>query len=287
MGKHALIITAYKDFEFLKKLCAVYSNYFKVYIHVDKKSNISSADMESLNQIDNVTAISKYKINWGSFYHVQAILDLLDMARKDDVQYVHVLSANTILIKHPNKLFELFQKHPNDIYMEIRHDDGNMFRHFQYRYNGYFFQHIYNLRGRFGVPLSIIEDWMALLQSKIKLRRGMKFDWKGYVYCHLPIDAVNYVFKYLEDNPRYIKEIKYSYVGEEFFFQNILMHSEWSERVHNDTLIYDIWSDDRGHPAELDMRDLQDIVASDKFFARKVSEKNSVLWDEIRAVEEF
>jgi hypothetical protein len=107
--KHALVLTAYKDFEFLKELCEVYSKYFYVYIHIDKKSNISESDMKYLNALDNVSAISRYKINWGSYLHVQAILDLLEMAEQDENDYVHVLSANTILVRHPNELLEFFE----------------------------------------------------------------------------------------------------------------------------------------------------------------------------------
>lgn len=84
-----------------------------------------------------------------------------------------------------------------------------------------------------------------------------------------------------------MREIKYSYVGEEFFFQNIFMNSEWSKKVHNDTLIYDIWSEERGYPAELNITDLPDIKASDKFFARKISSKNAELWEKIYISEGF
>lgn len=219
MIKHALILTAYKDIDFLKELCKVYACYFSVYVHIDKKSEIPKLDLEYLNSIENVTAISRYKINWGSYLHIQAYIDLLELAKLDDIQYVHILSANTILARRPDKLFDFFEKHPKDIFMEVLYDDGNNFSQFGYRYYGFFFEHIYNTRGKFSKVLSRVEKLCGGIQAKIKLRRNVKFEWKGYIYCHMPMDAVRYVLSYCAENPHYLKELKYCYVGEEFFFQ--------------------------------------------------------------------
>ncbi len=283
--KHALIITAYKDIEFLKELCEVYSKHFNIYVHFDKK--IYGNAIEVFNRINNVTAISEYIINWGSINHVLAIIELLKLACEDGNQYVHVISGNSILCKNPNKLFAFFEKNPDKIFMEVKENDGHSFYEFEYRYKSYFFQHKYNLRGSAGFILRRLEKGFAFIQRKLKLRDNISFKWKGYVYCHMPINAVRYVLQYICDHPEYLNALKYCYVGEEFFFQNIIMNSIYRTNVINETLIYDIWSQERGYPAELNIGDIDNIIVSNPFFARKVSDTNKSLWDEIREREKF
>lgn len=75
----ALIITAYKNKALLEKNIQLFSKYFKCFVHIDKKSDLNNADyIRRLNSIENTVVISKYKINWGSYLHMMAILDLLN-----------------------------------------------------------------------------------------------------------------------------------------------------------------------------------------------------------------
>ncbi len=58
----AIIITAYKNKDYLQKLISFFDKKFKVFVHIDKKSDIYISDM---NVNENVTMIKKYNIKWG------------------------------------------------------------------------------------------------------------------------------------------------------------------------------------------------------------------------------
>ena len=52
--------------------------------------------MKELNAIGDTYVVQSYKITWGSYKHILAILDLLERALCDGNEYFHILSANTI-----------------------------------------------------------------------------------------------------------------------------------------------------------------------------------------------
>ena len=142
MGKrHALIITAYQELDYLEELCEIYSLYFNCYVHIDKKNQNAAHAVSRLNKIKNVFAVSLYSIHWGSYRHILAILYLLQKALLDGMNFFHIISANTILIKNPKKVFSFFENNPQKIYMEVKENKGQSFYEFEYRYTAYFFQY--------------------------------------------------------------------------------------------------------------------------------------------------
>lgn len=208
--KHALLITAYQEIDYLIELCEVYTQYFFCYIHIDKKCK-EFDKIERLKMLNNVFVFSKYKINWGSYRHVSAILELLQRAKDDDMDYFHIISANTVLIKNPAILYQFFEKNPNQIYMEVTTRGNGSFYEFDYRYTSYFFQHLYNLRGSWKEIWIRFEKYSSKIQRKLRIRKGIELNYKGYVYCHLPNIAVEYIIEYVKENPQYIKMLKYCY----------------------------------------------------------------------------
>ena len=65
------------------------------------------------------------------------------------------------------------------------------------------------------------------------------------------------------------------------------MRMEFSGKVNNTSLIYDVWSEERGYPANLNIEDLKEIEKDKFMFARKVASINREVFDEIRKVEKF
>lgn len=284
--KHALIITAYQELDFLEELCKIYSKYFNCYVHIDKKCQNYMEGVNRLGKINNVFAASQYKIKWGSYKHILAILYLLQKAVDDGIDFFHVISANTLLIKHPQKLKDFLEQDPSKIYMEVKKNDLSSFYEFEYRYTAYFFQHLYDLKGKRSGLWQRVEYWGAAIQRKLKLRTKVEMDYKGYIYCHLPREIAMYVLDYVKKNRQYIRTLKHCYVGEEFFFQNIIMKSDYALDVVNDVLIYDEWGD-RGNPAFLDMTDIDKLSSTDAFFARKISKNQKKVFDILRQQEGF
>ena len=83
--KQAILITAYKDIELLKTLVNSFNDNFNIYIHIDKKTSYLTHDINLIKAKFNVKVIdSIYKINWGGFNHLRAILHLAKKALLDN-----------------------------------------------------------------------------------------------------------------------------------------------------------------------------------------------------------
>ena len=92
--------------------------------------------------------------------------------------------------------------------------------------------------------------------------------------------------EYVKENRNYMNTFKFCSVGEDFFFQNIIMNSPLKVNVCNDTLIYDEWGK-RGNPAFLDETDIENLKKTKALFARKVGKSGKNVWNEIRRYHNF
>ena len=266
----AVLITAYKELSWLKYICEIWSKYFKVYVHYDKKSKDSNESLV-LNEIRNVKVVSKHRVNWGSYKHIEAILDLMQLAKNDGCKYFHILSGDTIPIVHPLCIRDFFHEHSDNIFMRFfyRKETKN------YRYGAWFFEHVFNKRGGgIGRIYRFIENKVILNLAKIPIRKGISFPCYSYVYSHFNSEVADYILKYSDEHPEFMRELKYCFVPEELFFCNIIEQSPYRDSVIDNHYIYHIWTEERGYPANLNLNDFDDIVMSDRLFARKVSEKD-------------
>ena len=262
--KHALLISAYKDFDILIKMLEYYKNYFDCYIHIDKKSKGYSKLYEYANEVDNIHVFRKYRINWGSYKHISAFLLLMREAKKcDDYDYYHIISANTFITKPYSEFDDFFNKHQKDNFIEIENVSDDYFVN---RFKYYHFLHIYNLKTPVGL---IIDRLVVKIQKTFNVTTKRIFNFKGYIYCHLNKKFVNYVLEYVQNN-KYINSLKTCDIPEEFFFQNIIMCSEYKDNIINDSLIYSIWNGNLPNPKTIDINDITKILSDNSFFARKI-----------------
>ena len=273
--KNAILITAYNDFEQLMQFCDFYVKYFDVFIHVDRKIPLPDEFIDFAKK-RNIVLLSKYKINWGGIQHLFAVLDLLSIACKKNYDRYHIISENTFLIKHPDELTKIFEKGKN--YIGMVPVEGNTL--LQDRFQYYWFQDLYNIRGKGSKVWHYVERLIYHIQKTFRVKRKLKYpyDYKGYLYCHPSHDFVMWVLQYVKEHPDYLKELRRCYIPEEFFFQNLIMISPFKETLVMDSMIYDVWDDaKRGFPAELNMGDWKELQASNKAFARKFGSSSQEL----------
>jgi len=260
-----MIITAYNDFELLEYLLKYYNKYYDCWVHIDKKSVIPPSFIKSISELGNIKIYRKYKINWGSWNHVLAVIYLLKQARKSgNYGYYHILPANAFPTKNFIKVNKFFENNSKN-YMEIANVVGE--KHLEERQVYYWNLRLFNWRGKFGKK---IQNKLVGLQKKLGIRRKIRFKFKGYFYCHLTEVFVDYVIQRLTKDKDFIKQLKSTWVPEEFFFQNLIVGSEFETTIENNSLIYDDWVSGRGRPACLETKDLDEIFSDESFWARKI-----------------
>ncbi len=273
--KHAFIITAYKDFDLLDRMLSIYTEKYDIdcYVHIDKRNKDLRSVIKRLNAIPNVVAISKYRVNWGSIYHPLCMMELLKIASGKGYDYFHFIPANAFIGVSPEK-FHSFWKNKDMSFVEHIDFKGSASeKDLREWYEYYHFAHIYNKKGAHASLVDNIEYYGIKIQKKLGIKRKVDFDYKGYLYCHLTNEAVSFVIDYLRTHRKYIRQLKYCHVCEEFFFQNILLNSVFSNRIVNDSLIFDDWSEERERPAVLNLSDFDTFLSSDKIFLRKIEDR--------------
>lgn len=263
----ALIITAYKNYDQLVKNLKIYSEVFQCFVHIDAKSPISTKEnLEELNRIPHVTALSTYKINWGSYYHMMAILDLLKLARSNPtIQRFHIISGEDFPIKAYGKFEEFFHENSNN-YLEVT--DISEMPVMRLRYEKFHFMHIFNRQSPYGWVI-FLDKVIRQVQYRIPFTRKTKYRYKGLVWSSITDEAIDLVLDNM-DNKR-IRNLKYCETAEEFFLQNILM-TKVPEKVVMDHLRFASWQKgSKFSPGYLDESDYPQIQQSSCFFARKIA----------------
>ncbi len=290
--KQAYLITAYKDFDQLYELAKFFSKTAYVFIHVDEKSkSITDRDLERLNIIPGCEAFRSYKIAWGSFHHVEAIVELMIRALlKEDVSYLHLLTGEDFPLLSAKQLDERFSEEDH-IYMDYI-EPGDLPKEVIVRYR---YKNIMANRNVKNKLLWQIQNLSGKLQEKKgRIRKGIGVFgrdriYKGLVYCSMPREAGAYAIGFISgEGAGFWEDLKTCQVPEEFFFQSIFMNSDiWREKVVNRQLRYMDWSKgDGASPVYLDASDYQAVAQARKdgyCFARKFHpERSKKLRDRLR-----
>lgn len=272
----ALIITAYKDIEQIKRLINYSNKYFKLFIHIDKKS----ADIfDSLLKFNapNTYICSLYSVTWGGYNHLAAIIALLKIAIKyPDINYFHIISGQDMMVKNYREFVDKFE-FSDKIYMtstNITDSDSKV----KDRLNCWIPSANWNLK-RFSTRCLV--ESICLIQKIFHINRkclGPFYEiYKGMIWASLPKKVVEYVITYISDNPAYIKDLFHTKIPEEFFLQTILMNSKYKNQIVCNNLRYTDWNNRNGStPAILDETDYNKILNSDCFFARKIDSNISM-----------
>lgn len=103
---HCVLISAYKDARLINRLISRIPETWGIYIHLDKLSDIKNEDIS-----DRAVCIPRRNVRWGSFAHVEAFLDMMRLALKDDrkFDYFHLITGQDypiINLMHADRLIE-------------------------------------------------------------------------------------------------------------------------------------------------------------------------------------
>lgn len=274
---HAVLVTAYKDYPSLLRLARrLDPGFFKLFIHVDRKSPIGGEQIGELEQL-GAKVRKSFTVRWGSYTHLQAILQLMRAAVDDGpFDYLHITSGQDYPLWDAAE-FELRCNGPIFIDSGPLEDQPPFVRH-RYELSDPFH---FLLNDRFGSRplhkfLTRKSQWIRQRTGKPRTQFG-PYDtlYKGPVWCSLPAAAA---VRLLGDPvaEEFLAAIRNTRIAEEIFFPTYFMNSGMAAEVVKDDLRYIDWSERNGSsPAYLDESDLEAVLRSNALFARKVSSKIS------------
>ena len=272
LNKQAILIMAHdiSNLEILnKQLKVLDSEYFDIFIHIDKKSKIEMEDIEKC-KVSKLNIYKEIKVYWGHNSQVNCELFLIKKALENEEKYdyLHLISAVDFPLKRPKEIHAYF----NEQY-------GKEFVHFEsltmseikknwirlYRF-------VKDKNGK--SLLRRIDRKLMRLQILLKIDRTKKYDigfYTGLNWFSITDEFAKFVIAKTED----LKKLRYTANADEIFLQTIIYNSEFKENLY-----YQGFDDNydsckrltdwrRGTPYVWKMEDLEEIEESNAFFARK------------------
>lgn len=123
MDRHAYLIMAHHQFDFLKELLlALDDERNDIYLHVSKLSKDFDTDsFTGLLQHSRLSLTERLPIHWGGYSQTACELALLKAAAKGRYAYYHLLSGSDFPLKSQDEIHRFFQEHAGT---EFLHFDG-------------------------------------------------------------------------------------------------------------------------------------------------------------------
>lgn len=273
--KHGILITAYKDIKQLKKLIGSFDDDFLLYIHIDKKSKLTTYDIETIRNSKNVAFLSQqFNVNWGGINHLKCILLLSKEAVKNtSIEYFHAISGQDFPVKTCNSIKSFLSENKGKEYLEhFELPAKNWANGGMDRISYFNFFDLFNAKTVMGkIAINGLLKAQKILGINRNIQNHFPKLYGGSTWWTLSYPCLKFVVDYTENNPYLLKRLKYSFCAEEIYYQTVIMNSKFQKNVSDSNLRYIEWNPRNGNcPAHLDETDYENIIKSDDIFARKI-----------------
>lgn len=278
--KIAYIILAYKLPDQLVRLVRklhTEDTFFFIHIDKEKGEELFHHVKGQLSNLDHVFFIRRIASKWGQLGCVKATLEGLNhlYALGSDFDYVINLSGQDYPIKTNQYIQDYLQKNKGLSYINFHSIPYLTHPHID---DWIYYWHFYWGKYHFVWPRENMFESSALnhiwnnLAKKITSRRKIPLGlspYHGGSYWCLAREHVDYLHNFLNKNSSIISFFKYVQFPTEFFFQTILLNSQFKDELVNDDLRHIDFSAKKANPKILSQEDLEKFMSSSNLFARK------------------
>lgn len=274
--KFAYMIMAHNEPYVLEKLIKMldYPNN-DLYIHVDIKSNL--IDPSKLHtKMAHLVIIPSRSVAWGGVSQINCILDLLTEAVKSEHDYYHLISGVDMPIKNNSDMVAFFEENKGKEFIGITPKWAESPAIAQ-RYELHWFlqDRIGKRRNLLYFVSRIITKAEKIVRFKRKSRESIHF-YGGPVWFSITENAAIYI---LNHGDWAKKRFENTICCDEIFAQTIIGNSSFGNCIYKHN-IQDSHAEcmryvrfNKESPFILDMKDFEDLVKSDRLFARKFGTK--------------
>ena len=139
MNKHAYLIMAHQNFDFLKELLLALDDARNdIYLHIDKK--VKDFDFEAFSVLlkkSHLYFTDRISVHWGGYSQIACELTLLKAASGKHYAYYHLLSGSDFPLKTQDEIHAFFEQHAGKEFLQF--DAREVPRHVQERISLYHF----------------------------------------------------------------------------------------------------------------------------------------------------
>ena len=235
---------------------------FDFYIHLDAKFPIDSHKF--LLSIPNVYLIqNRMNVQWAGYSTMQAVFNAAKEIFASGISYdfVSLMSGQDYPIKSVDEMRSFYEARKGKLLMKYRAFEGE-WEEGMLRVNRYHMTD-FKFRGQY-----FIERILNKLFPHRRTPKGMKF-YGSSMFWAISVEALKYVTDTIEYNHSLKQFFKFSWASDEFLFQTILLNSHLATEVVNENCHYYKHAPKTPSPKNLSLEDFEDIMASDRIFARK------------------
>lgn len=272
----AVLILAHKNIDQVIELAERLSSTFNVYIHLDKKTNLTPKQKENIKKVSTFV-VSKYDVKWGSYSIVKATIDLMKVALENKQNtYFHLISGQDWPMQSPHKIYNFFEK-TDRIFM-------NYWQAVSMKKTGepeiwwtkYYFN--YDQINRRTFRGKVYHRLLLLVQTILRINKLKKYGvseteiYAGQQWIDIPRDALEYLLNYYQNNPKWEKIFSTGFCSDEMWAQTILCNSKFKDRIDRDIHHYinTITIHGSTNPTVLTENDYSKIIKGNYWWGRKV-----------------
>lgn len=263
--KIAYIILAHKLPEQLVRLVHRLNspeNSFFIHVNLKTPDDIFKSMSQPLASLKNVHFIKRYPSFWGTYGQVEAPLEGIRQALKQypDFDYIIMLTGQDYPIKSNQYINTFLQQNQGHSYMEYFSLPSEIWQRENGGMDRFNYWHLY-IKGR---PRKILPRFPSVTRRAL----GNLHLFGGRTYWCLTNRCARYVDDFVRQNPLFVRFSRHAGLPDEFFFQTILLNSPLKDQIINDNLKYVVWLG-LPNPAVLRTMNYENLISSDKLFARK------------------
>ena len=277
-NKHAYLFMVCDHLEVLKRtLKLIDDERNDIYIHVDIKSNIIDElkKITSSLKFSNLYYTPRIDVRWGDFSQIKCELLLLKEASKNkSYQYYHLMSESDMPIKTQNYIHDFFDKNNGKEFIEFQKFPNNKLFETRFKTYNLFTKYAKVSNKPLQYILYFVRKLFSIFQYLIKYDRTKKFGLEikyGSNWFSITDKLVKYV---LQQEKLIISIFKHGLCVDEHFLQTIVYNSEFINDLYKEgNMRLIIWKGKANSPYVFNINDYDDIINSNKIFARKFNEK--------------
>jgi len=296
-SKIAYLIQAHEDPENLLRMINALDDNNDFFVHIDKKANIDPFCqlLKAKNNVFLMEDQNRIDVYWGGFSQVEATLNLIEkcLIQNDvnDSEYLKVIfiSGSDYPIKSKEELRDYLIKFKELNFIRGMNITQANTKKYNYCLRNYLFFDFFLMNKkvtRFSRKiLNILGSTIFKKPNYVVENNGNKIDiFHGSSWWALNIDVIKYIQTYSKENDNLKKYFKYSLASDEKYFHTIFFNSRFSNTniykgpepyIPTTSAFSNMHIIDTSLSKWFDEKDFNFIKASDKFFVRKVSTKNS------------
>lgn len=256
MDRHAFLIIAHNEPKLLRILVSQLDHpRCDIFIHIDRKSDLGlfsgmHAEYSRIHFTED-----RIDVKWGHYSQIQTELRLFETAHlHGPYSYYHLMSGVDMPLKPIWQILEWFDKHGGYEYI------GSVPAARKYQKRMY---HRYFLITRRRNPITTVILAFEKLFG-MKWNKGTEV-WMGQNWGSFTAEFVN---RLLEHKEWIRRHFRYSFCGDELYKPTLMRHLNIEGKDKGSLYMID-WK--RGNPYTWQDGDYEDLISSDKMFARKFS----------------